>query len=296
MLHACHRSNVGTSKAFCVVKEQYERLKNVDCMRRDLQNFHRDIKMLLKNSAAQMFIDSFQRMKEKTPSFYYGHELDEENMLKHVFWTNGVCRKNYALFGDVISFDTTYGTNKYSMIFGPFTGVNHHRQSITIGVAFWGNEQVESLVWLFENFLEARGGHKPKCIITDQDPAMKIAIGRVSDTSIHRFCLWHIMRKVSEKVGGSLNSNVEFHDRLKACVLGSETPHEFESTWLSIISDYGLENNNWFTLIFGMRNMWILTYFRDIFLAGLLRTTTISESENSMFGNFVNQQLSLVEF
>ena len=54
--------------------------------------------------------------------------------------------KKYYLFGDVISFDTTYGTNKYSMIFAPFTGINHHRQSVTFGVGFLANEEVESIV------------------------------------------------------------------------------------------------------------------------------------------------------
>jgi len=83
------------------------------------------------------------------------------------------------------------------------------------------NEQVESFVWLFEKFLEAMGGAKPTYIVTDQDPAMKIAIEKVFDTSTHRFCVWHIMRKVSKKVGGVLNSNVQFHNRLPSCVWGS---------------------------------------------------------------------------
>ncbi|KAL1545901.1 protein FAR1-RELATED SEQUENCE 5-like [Salvia divinorum] len=30
------------------------------------------------------------------------------------------------MFGDVVAFDTTYSTNKYRMIFGPFTGKDNH--------------------------------------------------------------------------------------------------------------------------------------------------------------------------
>ena len=92
---------------------------------------------------------------------------------------DGLSRKNYSLFGDVVSFDTTYNTNKYCMIFAPFTGVNHHRQSITFGAAFLADEKVDSFVWLFETFLKAMGGHKPVVIITGQDLAMKIAIEKV---------------------------------------------------------------------------------------------------------------------
>lgn len=42
--------------------------------------------------------------------------------------------------------------------------------------------------------------------------------------------------------------------------------------------------------------MWISTYFKDTFLVGILRTTSRSESENSLFGNYLNKNLSLVEF
>lgn len=296
MLRACHGNNIGTSKAFNLMKDQIGGLGNVGCMKRDLQNFHRDLKALNENSDAHMFIENFRRIQIKNPSFYFAYEMDEKNKLKHVFWADGISRKNYYLFGDAISFDTTYGTNKYSMIFAPFTGINHHRQSITFGAGFLANEKTESFVWLFEKFLEAMGGQKPIYIGTDQDPAMKKAIERVFDTSTHRFCIWHIMRKVSENVGGVLNSDLKFHDRLNSCVWDSDTPKEFESMWLSVMFDYGLDSNDWFTLMYGLRQMWIPAYFHDIFLAGLLRTTSRSESENSMFSKFVNKQLSLVEF
>jgi hypothetical protein len=76
----------------------------------------------------------------------------------HVFWADAMSRKNYSLFGDVVSFDATYTTNQYNMIFAPFTGVNHHLQSIFLGVAFLANEKVESYVWLFKIILKAMGG------------------------------------------------------------------------------------------------------------------------------------------
>jgi hypothetical protein len=70
-----------------------------------------------------------------------------------VFWTDAMTRKNYSLFGDVVSFDATYTTNQYNMIFATFTGVNHHLHNIFLGAAFLTNEKVESYVWLFKTFL-----------------------------------------------------------------------------------------------------------------------------------------------
>jgi hypothetical protein len=84
---------------------------------------------LINDSDADMFIDNFRRKHEMNPSFFYDYEVDNEGKLKRVFWADGICRKNYSLFEDVISFDTTYRTNKYLMIFAPFTGINNHRQS-----------------------------------------------------------------------------------------------------------------------------------------------------------------------
>ncbi|XP_074301122.1 protein FAR-RED ELONGATED HYPOCOTYL 3-like [Silene latifolia] len=42
--------------------------------------------------------------------------------------------------------------------------------------------------------------------------------------------------------------------------------------------------------------MWVPAYFRDLFLGGLMRTTSRSESENHFFSNFTNPNLTLVKF
>jgi len=94
------------------------------------------MKELIKDSDADMFIGNFKRKHEMNESFFYDYVSDNEGKLKHVFWADGISQKNYSLFGDVVSFDTTYSTNKYK-IFAPFTGVNHHRQSITLGLHFY---------------------------------------------------------------------------------------------------------------------------------------------------------------
>jgi len=80
------------------------------------------------------------------------------------------------------------------MIFALFIGVNHPQQSITFGDAFLADENVESFVWLYENFLKAMGGHKPIVIIIDQDPAMTVIKEMVLNGFSHRFCMWHILK------------------------------------------------------------------------------------------------------
>jgi hypothetical protein len=60
---------------------------------------------------------------------------------------------DYACFGDAVSFDTTFQTNKFEMPFAPLLGANHQKQTIIFGCALLFNEIIESFVWLFETFL-----------------------------------------------------------------------------------------------------------------------------------------------
>lgn len=85
------------------------------------------------------------------------------------------------------------------MVFIPFTGVDNHKKNVTFAAGLLSREDVESYSWLLEAFLKVMG-HQPKIIITDQDPALKIAIANVLDKCRHRLCMWHIMEKLPSKV------------------------------------------------------------------------------------------------
>ena len=108
--------------------------------------------------------------------------------MKNFFWRDAKSRIDYDCFEDVVSFDTTYRTNKYNLICALFVGVNHHWQTITFGCAFLSSETEISFDWLFRTFLESMGNKQPKIIFTDQDAAMSNAIKSVFTESSHRLC------------------------------------------------------------------------------------------------------------
>ena len=56
-------------------------------------------------------------------------DLDKDARLKILFWANVRSRAVNKEFCDVITFDSTYLTNKYDMPFVAFVGVSHHGQS-----------------------------------------------------------------------------------------------------------------------------------------------------------------------
>jgi hypothetical protein len=261
-----------------------------------LENYYRDLRSKIKDADAQMFVGQLERKKEVNPAFFYDFMVNEEGRLIRVFWADATCRKNYSLFGDVLSVDATYTTNQYDMKFVPFTGVNHHLQSIFLGAAFMSDEKIESYVWLFQIFRKAMGQVPPHLIITDEDASMKAAIAQVLPTTVHRFCMWHIMDKVPEKVGPSIREDEEFWVRFGKCVWGSEDPDEFVSEWNAIMTKYGLMKNEWFSTKFDMRHSWIPAYLMDVPLAGILRTTSRSESANSFFNRFIHRKLTFIEF
>ncbi|XP_074288547.1 protein FAR1-RELATED SEQUENCE 5-like [Silene latifolia] len=200
-----------------------------------------DIKTYIGNFDAQMFVENLIGKKDTCSSFYFDFIVDENKCLAGVFWADPICIKNYMLFGEVLSVDATYGTNKYDMVFVPFTGVDHHKRCITFGAGLIGDESIECYIWLFKTFLEAMGGCHPRIIITDQDKSMKSVVPEVFKESTHRLWMWHIMKKLREKVSYQLFQDEDFKTRLNRCVWNNQLePDEFEEQWGKIITDYQL--------------------------------------------------------
>ncbi|XP_019150314.1 PREDICTED: protein FAR1-RELATED SEQUENCE 2-like [Ipomoea nil] len=75
---------------------------------------------------------------------------------------------------------------------------------------------------------------------------MKVAIGREFPESRHRYCMWHIMTKVGDKVSTELARNEEFRQELNVVVWNDRSTSEyFEAAWKGVIERYGLLENAW---------------------------------------------------
>lgn len=85
--------------------------------------------------------------------------MDEDGYLWNVFQVDTRYITTYESFSDVISFDTTYLTNKYKMSFAPFVRVNHHRKTLLFGCGLLSREDTETYVWLFNSWLECMSNH-----------------------------------------------------------------------------------------------------------------------------------------
>ncbi|XP_031116646.1 protein FAR1-RELATED SEQUENCE 5-like [Ipomoea triloba] len=243
---SCVRANIGPTRSYRLFKEIVGDYSNVGATSVDFQNFKRDLMAYILNGDAQLLIDTLFKRRELCEAFGFEYDVDEADQLSRVFLADAVSRKNFSLFGDVVSFDATYRTNRLGIY---------------------------------------------------QDPAVKVAVAQVFGASKHRFCMWHIMCKVGEKVGPFLSKDEVFRRKLNCIVWdNSIDPEAFELRWNQIMEEYGLGDNGWFRYLFESRTFWASPYFQDEFMAGLVRTTSRSESQNSFFGSFSNGHSSLVEF
>ena len=194
----------------------------------------------------------------------------------------------------MVTFDTTYLVNKYNMPFAPFVGVNHHGQSILLGCGLILGEDTNTFRWLFESWLTCMSGVPPSAIITDQDKAMKKAIHIVFPKARHRWCLWHILKKMPEKFKGYREyKSIKFC--LKNVVYDSLTKEEFEERWGRFIEKYHLESHEWLLELYNERYYWVPAFVKDTFWAGM-STTQRSESINAFFDGYVHHQTTLKEF
>ncbi|XP_062173728.1 protein FAR-RED IMPAIRED RESPONSE 1-like [Alnus glutinosa] len=160
--------------------------------------------------------------------------------------------------------------------------------------ALISSEDTESFVWLFEAWLKCMKGRAPRAIITDQDRAMKNAIKKVFPNARHRFCLWHILKKLPEKFGSHLQYYA-IKSAIRNCVYNSHTCDEFDACWQSMLECYNLEENAWLRGLYSERTFWVPTYLNDVFWAGMT-TTQRSESMNAFFDGYVQSSTSLKEF
>ena len=71
----------------------------------------------------------FQDKIVENPLFQYALQMDIEEQIANIFWVDAKMLTDYAYFGDVVSFDTTFGTNKESRPFGVFVGFNQFRET-----------------------------------------------------------------------------------------------------------------------------------------------------------------------
>ncbi|XP_042954733.1 protein FAR-RED IMPAIRED RESPONSE 1-like [Carya illinoinensis] len=241
--------------------------KNLPFLENDCRNYIDKARNLrLGVGGAGALREYFLRMQYKNPGFFASMDLDDDGRLKNVFW-----------------------------IWDAIRTINHHSQSILLGAGLISCEDTATFVWLFKTWLQCMDGIAPRAIITDQDRVMKNAIAIVFPQSRHRFSLWHILKKVSEKLSSYSAYKSEMKNALMKCVYDTQNVAEFESYWEQLISTYKLKENAWLKSLYTEHEHWVPAFLKDTFWVGM-STTQRSESMNAFFYGYVHAKKNLKEF
>ena len=101
--------------------------------------------------------------------------------------------------GNVVLFDTTWGTNKYKMKLGCFTTVGGDGDTVILGACLLLHEDIESFEWAFVPF-HATFKIPPYVMFTDGDVCMARAIADVFPTTVHLLCIYHLSLNFVEHI------------------------------------------------------------------------------------------------
>ncbi|KAH6789821.1 FAR1-related sequence 5 [Perilla frutescens var. frutescens] len=295
LIDTLQAAGMGPRRIMSVLIKEYGGISKVGFTEVDCRNYMRNNRQRSMEGDIQLLLDYLKQKQAENLNFFYAVQGDEDQFAGNVFWADPKARSDYNHFGDTVTFDTTYRSNRYRLPFAPFTGLNHHGQPVLFGCAFLINESEASFVWLFNTWLAAMSGRPPVSITTEHDSVIRSAILQVFPNTRHRFCKWHIFKQCQEKLSNVLLQHPQFEAAFHKCVNLSESTEEFELCWHSLADKYDLREHKWLQAIYTDRIQWVPVYLRDTFFAEM-SITQRSDSMNSYFDGYVNASTNLNQF
>ncbi|XP_016206076.1 protein FAR1-RELATED SEQUENCE 5-like [Arachis ipaensis] len=102
-----------TYQSFIAVAGSHWELSFIE---KDVRNYiTREVRNVSEQDDAKEFRKYLLRMKENNQNLFFELNLEGDHSIKHAFWADTRSRAACEYFGDVVSFNTTYNTNRYSV-------------------------------------------------------------------------------------------------------------------------------------------------------------------------------------
>ncbi|GAB2229304.1 hypothetical protein Droror1_Dr00023442 [Drosera rotundifolia] len=283
-------------KVLDVSSKQFVSSQNINCLENYMRTQEEKGRRLsLEPGDAPHLLDLFMDMQEIDPRFFYAVDLNEDHCLRNIFWVDSKGIDDYTKFGDVISFDTTYFTNKYRVPLVVFIGVNHHMQPTLLGCALIGDGTVYTFVWLVKTWLMAMDGKPPTVILTDQNKVLKAAISAVLPQSRHCLSLWNVLELIPQRLEYISLWLDSFMEKFSECIFNSWTGEQFTQRWLMLLETFKLHDDEWMRSLYEDRFMWVPVFMRGTSFVGLCAPSR-DESLNSSFDKYIGAETSVGVF
>lgn len=104
-------NNIGATKTHTIMTGLKGGYENQGPTYVDYKNWSRDLSCFIGDSDANMLVNLMMERKKFLPQFSFEY-ICKDNHLLGCFWADGIAKRNYMEFSDVISFDATFRTNK----------------------------------------------------------------------------------------------------------------------------------------------------------------------------------------
>ncbi|KAH1055569.1 hypothetical protein J1N35_033634 [Gossypium stocksii] len=274
-------------------------------LERDVRNFVQNRKKVVQENDALLnekrendtmeFLEACKATKEADQDFVYDFTVDQNDKVENIAWSYGVAVNSYALFGDVVYFDTTYRSITYDMLFGAWFGIDNNGQPIFFGCVLLQDETLRSFAWAIQTLIRFMKGRCPQTILSDLDPRLRDAITSELPSTRHVTSIWNILPKVSSWFSLQLGSQyADFKSEFDA-LYRLESTEDFELRWNQMVSVFGLGSDKHIALLYSLRTSWVLSYVRVHFLARMA-TTAYSKSVDAFLKGIFGVQSCLRGF
>ncbi|KAL4555361.1 hypothetical protein LXL04_037979 [Taraxacum kok-saghyz] len=249
---------------------------------KDVRNFVRTCKKTVQENDAMLterkeidmlaLLEACRETAQKDDGFAYNYTTDENGKVENFSWAYGDSIRAFSVFGDVVTFETTYRSITYNMLLGVWFGIDNHGKAFLLGCVLLQDETSQSFSWALQTFIRFLRGNHPQTIVTDIDPTLRDAITTELPNTKHVICIWHVLSKLSTWFSTPLGSQYpEFKTEFEL-LSHLENIEDFENQWTHLINRFAVDSDKHTALLFSYRSSWPVAYIRAYFLA---RTMTI---------------------
>ncbi|GKD04907.1 FAR1-related sequence 5-like protein, partial [Tanacetum coccineum] len=175
-----------------------------------------------------------------------------------------VAKCNYKEFGEIVSFDVTYKTNKYKMVFVPFMAIDNYGRSVAVYSGLLKRETTEAYGWLQRAFKKAFV-RAPNTVVTHQDGSIRL-----------------VLAAEFPKIYDETDIKAKFGKIIWNMFI---RPEEFKDRCNKLMEEFNLVNLKWLSKMYHLRSSWIPAFFVDSPLCGLMMTTSsVFEEQKKRYG------------
>lgn len=240
-------------------------------------------------------MEYFDKMQGENPYFFYSLDLNELGQVRSALWVDARSRSAYRYFGDVVTFEVNKFADQYDNVyFVSFIGTNHHAQSVLLGCGVVSGTTVTTYQWIFRTWMRCMDDKPPVAVITAYSKEIETSVKSIFPDAKLRFCLWHVLKDLPEKIGASENIDTIIF-RLTNLVYDSLTIPDFEKDWSEVVQQYDLQSNEWLTELYDDRKHWAPVFVKDFFWAGM-STIDRGERASSFFDGWIRPETTIKTF